>query len=74
LKRERERIDQRARRLQLVHPRRVLSRGYAILRSNDGRVITAAEDAPEGSRLNAQLKDGRLVLRSEGREDGPGGE
>ena len=74
LERERERVDQRARRLQLVHPRRVLNRGYAILRGEDGRVVTGADSAPKGSRLNAQLKDGRLVLRSEGQEDGPGGD
>jgi len=68
LVRERERIDQRARRLQLVHPRRVLDRGYAILRGEDGRVVTGAGRAPKGSRLDAELKDGRLRLRSEGQE------
>lgn len=71
---ERERIDQRARRLQLVHPRRVLDRGYAILRGEDGRVVTRVENAPRGSRLDAELKNGRLRLHSEGQEHGPRGD
>jgi exodeoxyribonuclease VII large subunit len=74
LARDAERMDQRAHRLQLVHPRRVLDRGYAILRDETGRVITEVGGAPAGSRVVADLKDGRLGLRSEGREHGPEGD
>jgi len=74
LARESERMEQRARRLQLVHPRHVLDRGYAILRDEAGRVITRAERTPAGSRVEADLKHGRLRLRSEGQEHGPGGD
>jgi len=63
---ERERTDQRARRLHLVDPRRVVERGYALLRSAEGAVLTDAEKAPPGTRVLAELRRGRLTLRSEG--------
>jgi len=69
---DRERHDTRARRLHLVDPGRVLERGYAILRMGDGRLLTRADQAPEGSRVRAQFRSGVLRLRSEG-EEGPGG-
>lgn len=65
--RENERLDARMRRLTLVDPRRVLQRGYAILRLADGRVVTSPELAPSGSAVRAQLKRGILKLRSEGK-------
>ena len=64
---ERERVELRQRRLRLVDPRRVLERGYSILRLDDGRVLTRAEDAPSGSPVQAELRHGGLRLRSEGR-------
>jgi exodeoxyribonuclease VII large subunit len=66
LQHELERTDARARRLQLVDPRHVLDRGYSILRTGDGRVLVAAEGAPAGTALTAQLKRGSLKLVSEG--------
>jgi len=66
LDREVERTDARARRLQLVDPQRVVERGYAILRSDTGRVVVDASAAPIGAALTAQLGRGRLRLRSEG--------
>ena len=71
---ERERVDHRARRLHLVHPRRVVDRGYAILRLEDDRVLTRAGQAPAGRLVRAELKEGRLRLRSEGTEEPSGGE
>lgn len=65
---ERERVDARGRRLGLVDPRRVIERGYAILRDAAGRVIARARSAPPGSALVAELREGRLKLRSEGPE------
>ncbi len=64
--REQERTQARTRRLDLVHPRRVLERGYALLRSGAGKVITEAGQAPPGDHLIAELRKGRLRLRSEG--------
>jgi exodeoxyribonuclease VII large subunit len=60
-----ERIDGRVRRLHLVDPRRVVERGYAIVRGADGRVVVDPVQAPEGSRVTAELKSGWLKLRSE---------
>jgi len=74
LEREVERTDARRRRLHLVDPRRVLDRGYAILRSADGRVLTAAGLAPAGTALTARLRRGGLKLRSEGTTDREGGD
>lgn len=61
-----ERLDGRDRRLVLLDPRRVVERGYSILRLAGGPVVTDASSAPEGSALVAELKRGMLRLRSEG--------
>lgn len=61
-------LEGRERRLQLVHPRRVLERGYAILRLEDGPVVTDAGQAAPDSIVRAELRRGRLRLRSEGSE------
>ena len=66
LTRERERVDGRARRLTLCHPRRVLDRGYSILRLADGTLLSRPEQAQAGQRVAAELRGGRLNLRSEG--------
>ena len=66
---ETERVGGRARRLHLVDPRRVVERGYAIVRREDGRVVVAADQAPRGARVTAELKTGRLALVSEGAND-----
>jgi exodeoxyribonuclease VII large subunit len=66
---EGERVAARARRLHLLDPRRVVERGYAIVRTADGRVVVDAASAPKGARLTAELKTGRLGLVSEGAND-----
>ncbi len=70
---ESERADQRARRLHLVDPRRVVERGYAILRGASGIVLTDAAGVPAGTPVRAELKRGQLRLRSEGSDAGEGG-
>jgi exodeoxyribonuclease VII large subunit len=65
---ESERLDARARRLHLVDPRRVVERGYAILRGSDGRVVDDAKGVPRGAKLTAELRSGRLGLIAEGEE------
>ena len=62
----------RERRLALVDPRRVLDRGYAILRTEGDGVLTDAGDAPAGSVLSAELRRGALRLRSEGKMEREG--
>jgi exodeoxyribonuclease VII large subunit len=63
---EQERVDTRERRLRLLNPRRVVERGYSILRSEEGKVLTDVGMAPAGSLVRAELKSGELSLRSEG--------
>src|SRR5262249_22819684 len=62
-----ERTDARARRVHLVDPRRVVERGYAIVRLPAGRVVTDPAEAPRGTRIEAELRGGRVGLISEGR-------
>jgi len=66
---EAERTETRARRLYLVDPRRVVERGYSILRSGDGALLTDPERAPAGTHVRAEMKRGSLRLRSEGPEE-----
>jgi len=54
--------------LHLVHPRRVVERGYAILRDATGRVIASAAAAAHDELVRAELRSGVLRLRSEGPE------
>ncbi len=69
LAREQERTEGRERRLRLADPRRVVERGYTILRLGDGRVLTSADAAPPGTAVRAELREGRLQLRSEGGDE-----
>jgi len=69
--RESERTEGRARRLHLVDPRRVLERGYALLRGEDGRALTDPALAPVGAELRAELKNGVLRVVSRGPEGDP---
>jgi exodeoxyribonuclease VII large subunit len=75
---EMERTELRRRRLFLVDPRRVVERGYAILRGSGGAVVTDATQAPAGTDLQAELRKGRLSLRSLGslerQEEDPNGQ
>lgn len=63
-----ERLEARNRRLELLDPRRVIERGYAVLRERGGKVVTDADKVPAGTALGAELRHGRLKLRSEGPE------
>ncbi|WP_224249617.1 exodeoxyribonuclease VII large subunit [Hyalangium gracile] len=65
---ESERVEARRRRLLLLDPRRVVERGYAILRTETGAVLKDAAQAPSGTSLTAELKRGTLRIRSEGPE------
>ncbi|MBR7142982.1 MAG: exodeoxyribonuclease VII large subunit [Clostridia bacterium] len=45
--------------LQAMNPLSVLSRGYAAVRMEDGRVISSIRDLKTGDRLEVQLEDGK---------------
>lgn len=47
-------------RLELLNPQRVLERGYSVLTTPSGQVITRTAQAPVGSPLKALLADGSL--------------
>jgi exodeoxyribonuclease VII large subunit len=65
-----ERLEGQAKRLHALDPRRVVERGYAIVRLAEGPVVTDAGQAPPGVSLRAHLRRGVLRLRSEGEEKG----
>jgi exodeoxyribonuclease VII large subunit len=71
LERRTEQLGTREHRLGLVDPRRVLERGYSILRNADGGVVTAADQALAGTQLRAELRHGTLRLKSEGPAEDP---
>jgi exodeoxyribonuclease VII large subunit len=58
----RERLASRRRRLVLLDPRRVVERGYAILRRQDRSVLVDAARTEPGEPLIAELKHGRLKV------------
>jgi len=68
ISRERERLGAREGRLHALDPKRVVERGYAILRLSEGNVITDPAQAPSGTRVVAKIRGGLLWLLSEGGE------
>lgn len=72
LKREAQRLSDRERRLHALDPRRVVERGYAILRREGDGVVTDPRQAPAGTGLLAELRGGvlRLLSRGSGGKDG----
>ncbi|MDB5946254.1 MAG: xseA, partial [Ramlibacter sp.] len=62
LRRSREGLDQQRMRLDLLDPRLVLQRGYALLTDLDGTAITRAVQTRAGQALRATLSDGEVDL------------
>ncbi|MDD5452965.1 MAG: exodeoxyribonuclease VII large subunit [Candidatus Bipolaricaulis sp.] len=65
-----ERLEGQAQRLHALDPRRVVERGYAIVRLAEGPVVTDPRQAPPQALLRVQLKRGILRARAEGEEGG----
>lgn len=59
LTKEREMLAVQAARLDALSPLATLARGYTVTR-RDGRIVRRLSDAPEGSRVEVILPDGRL--------------
>lgn len=55
-----DRLDRTALRLELLDPRLVLQRGYALITDIDGRAVTTVRQAPPGTALRATLADGSV--------------
>ena len=63
--------DSVSKRLEAVNPMNVLGRGYAVVESDDGRILVSASGISEGDRLRVRLRDGVLsaeVRRKEMKE------
>jgi len=61
-----ERLESRSHRLELCDPRRVVERGFAVLRVSAGGLLQDPAEAPDGTIVEAWMKGGRLGLRSTG--------
>jgi len=57
-----DRLDRAALRLELLDPRLVLQRGYALLTDTDGQAVTSVRQAHPGDALRATLADGAVDL------------
>ncbi len=62
LQQQAQRLEQAQLQLQLLDPRLVLQRGYALLHDSQGRSVTHIAQAPPGSAVRAQVMDGVLDL------------
>lgn len=57
-----QRLERAALRLELLDPRLVLRRGYALLTDAQGAAVTSVRQAPLGAPLHATLADGEVDL------------
>ena len=55
-----ERLERAALRLELLDPRLVLQRGYALLTDTSGQAVTSIRQAQPGDALRATLSDGAV--------------
>jgi exodeoxyribonuclease VII large subunit len=60
LEQQKQTLDRIDLRLQLLDPRLVLQRGYALLTDEQGRAVTQVRQAVPGTALKAQLSDGAV--------------
>lgn len=68
LAQRRQRLEHAAVRLQLLDPRLVLQRGYALLTDAKGCAVTSVQQAPAGTQLRAELADGALLVQVQPRQ------
>ena len=66
LTRRRERLTAIAAKLEQLNPRLVLSRGYAIVRNEQGEIVRDASQAPAGSSVSILLEQHTLPARITG--------
>ena len=56
------RLDALSRLVEQLHPKKPLERGYAIVRTSDGGVVTTRDDAAANAALSLEFKDGELAV------------
>ncbi len=66
-----ERLESLGSQLEVVSPLGTLGRGYAILEGDDGRVVTGIRDVRESDLLVVRLRDGRLHVHVDSKEEAP---
>ena len=54
----RRRLETLSGQLHALSPKRVLGRGYAIVRDTNGQVVSRVDDTAEGARLRVDVQDG----------------
>ncbi len=62
IEKERERVLAREQRARALDPKRVIARGFAILRGPGGKALTSIQQTKKGETLEASLLDGKLQL------------
>jgi exodeoxyribonuclease VII large subunit len=62
LDRAADEVDHARARVRALSPLETLRRGYSVLQSSDGRVVTSVDAVGAGTPLSARLHDGRLDL------------
>ncbi|HJQ75419.1 MAG TPA: exodeoxyribonuclease VII large subunit [Gaiellaceae bacterium] len=65
VERKRAALESAAGRLGVLSPLATLDRGYAIVRTEDGRLLASAEQARDGARIDVQVSDGTFGARVE---------
>jgi len=66
-----ERLESLEARLDVVSPLGTLRRGYAIVEGDDGRVVTDARGVQESDSLVVRLRDGRLHVHVDSKQEEP---
>jgi exodeoxyribonuclease VII large subunit len=57
-----ERLNALSRLVEQLHPKKPLERGYAIVRTSDGGVVTTRDEAGTNTALSLEFKDGELAV------------
>jgi exodeoxyribonuclease VII large subunit len=65
LRTKRARMEALRAQLNALDPLAILSRGYAVLSTEEGRVVARVADAPAGTELHARVSDGSFRVRVE---------
>jgi exodeoxyribonuclease VII large subunit len=66
LERSRIELEKAAAELSALGPSATLARGYSVVRTQDGRIVRASEDAPRGTLLEITTASDKLLAESKG--------
>ena len=69
LKQRRSKLESLASRLEAIHPKKILSRGYSLIEDSKGHILTSTSQVRPGDTLMVNMQDGKVetsVIRKEG--------